>query len=240
MDYSTLRQEILSDLKQNIKVNTNLKILRQKINSRQATYLDAGNFSKVFGDAVSESIARHTYEGVEDEFLKEFADECLAPIYRECQNTMIAAGTAIQKGLNDNAGINLKPAEVVRDESRISNLVQRFAEATSYDEVSFLTNKNTAESITRGSVNDCIRTNSKAQSDAGLKVLLTRSDGSGCCDWCSSVTGTFKSFDALPDGFWGIHRGCGCTIDYHVGKTNTRLSYTTNEKGKITKNNEQI
>lgn len=227
--------QIASDLRQDIQLNANLKALRQKINSGIATYSDVDDFSKVLGDAVSKNMGRYIKDGVPSEYLTQFCDECLNPLYRQSQNTSIDASKAVQSIKNKKSGIGMKPVDVKPDESRLEHIKQRFEEATSYDEVAFLTDKNVARSITRGAVTDSIRGNAKAQSNAGLNVLISRSDGSGCCDWCSSVTGTFTSFDALPDGFWGIHRGCGCTIDYKVGKTSSKLSFETKEDGSITK-----
>lgn len=214
-------------------------MLNQKIENGTATYDSAAEFSKVLGDLASKSIRDNIGEDIAEDELEKLAQECLAPVYRQCQDTMLGASKSIQKLYNDQAGINLNPVEVKRDENRISNLVDRFKEAESYNDVAFLTGANTARSITRGAVTDSVRENAKFQDKVGIDVLISRSDGSGCCDWCSSVCGTFKSFDALPDGFWGIHRGCSCVIDYRVGKTKSRLSYMTDAKGNVRKNTEE-
>lgn len=238
MDYSTLKQQIINDIKEDS--NASSKALKKMIQDKTANYQTAAEYSKVFGDSISKNIGKSIAEGVPDDELGAFASEVLAPVYRQGQDTMLNACKNIQKIYNEEAGIELNPVDVKRDESRIEHIVERFEEAEKFDDVKFLINSNVARSITRGAVQDSIRANSKTHSDAGLKIRISRSDGSGCCDWCSSVVGTFESFDALPDGFWGVHRGCNCVIDYRVGNTRDRIRFDTDEHGNLSKVTEEI
>lgn len=239
-DYLTLQQQITSDIKQDPKAIYNGKMLKQKIQNKTATYEDAASYSKVLGDCASKSIRSNIGEEIADAELGQFAEECLTPVYRQCQNTMLGICSNIQSVYNENADINLNPVNVRRDESRLEHIVDRFNEAESYKSVEFLTNANVARSITRGAVTDSLEQNARFHEEVGNSILISRSDGSGCCDWCASVCGTFTSFEALPDGFWGIHRGCSCVIDYKVGKTKSRISFKTDESGKISKETEEI
>lgn len=238
MDYSTLKQQIVDDIKTDS--NESSKALRQMIQNESANYQTVAEYSKILGDSVSKSIVNNIADGIPDDELGQFATECLAPVYRQSQNTMLSASKNVQKLYNKQAGIELNPVDVERDEDRIQHIVDRFNEAESFDEVKFLTNGNVARSITRGAVQDSMKSNAKFQSESGLNIRISRSDGSGCCAWCSSVTGTFDSFDALPDGFWGIHRGCSCVIDYRVGRTKDRIRFETNQNSlsKLTEHQE--
>lgn len=225
MDYSILKEQILDDIKQNRVVSANTRTLNYLIKNNKATYQTVADYSKILGDAVSQSIERNIKEGIPDNELESFANECLVPIYKQSQNTMLNACKDVQTSYNLQAGIGLMAAEVRRDDSRTQNIANRFREATSFDDVSFLTNENVSRSITRGAVNDSIYANSKMQSDAGLKIRISRSDGAGCCDWCSTLVGDYDSFDKLPTDFWKVHRNCNCVIDYRVGNTRNRISF---------------
>lgn len=238
MDYSTLKQQIVDDIRKDSDASS--KALKKLIQEEKANYQTAAEYSKVFGDSISKSIVKNIADGIPDDELGQFASECLAPIYRQGQDTMINACKKVQELYNKQAGISLKPADVKRDESRIQHIVERFNEAESFDKVKFLTNSNVARSITRGAVQDSMKANSKLQEDAGLKIRISRSDGSGCCDWCASVVGTYDSFESLPDDFWLIHRGCSCVIDYRVGSTRNKISFKTDEKGYLSKVTEEI
>lgn len=239
MDYSTLKLQIIDGIKQSPIAITNARALNQMIANGTANYTTVADYSKVLGDVASKSISRNITEDIESE-LEEFAVECLAPVYRQCQNTMLSACKNVQRIYNARAGIELNPVDVPRDESRIAHIIERFSGEETFDTLKFLTGADVARSITRGAVTDSIRANSKFQSEAGLKVLISRSDGSGCCDWCAGLVGTYDSFDKLPSDFWGIHRGCSCVIDYRVGKTKDRITFQTDKTGKISKATEKI
>lgn len=234
-DYTILKEQLSNDLKHDIRLNTDNTRLAKKIKSGAVNYVDLGLYSKALGDVVSQKIAKYVGDGIPDEELEEFSSKLLIPTYKQMQRTTLGACKSAQLVINKAAGIGLIPVDVALDESRTIHIQERFEEAETFDEVAFLTNSNVARSISRGAVNDSIRANANAQERAGLGILLSRYDGSGCCDWCSSVTGTFTSFDSLPDGFWAIHRGCSCTIDYKVGRTQSQLKYLTDDKGRLTK-----
>lgn len=240
MDYSILRQQILNDIKNDPIAKGNSKALGYMIQNNAATYQTAADYSKILGDVVSKNINNNIPDGIPDNELAEFADECLVPIYKQSQDTMLNACKNIQQIYNNQAEIGLKPVDVKRDDSRTQNISKRFSEAEKYDDVSFLTNENVSRSITRGAVQDSIRENSKMQSDAGLKIRLSRSDGSGCCQWCSGLVGDYDSFEKLPADFWKIHRNCNCVIDYNVGKKNERIKFTNGKDSDLEKVTEEI
>lgn len=240
MDYSILKQQILNDIKSDQEGIRNAEIIKTEIKNNNASYVDAGEYSKTLGDSVSKNIQKNIPEGgIPAEELGTFADECLAPVYRESQKTMLNLCNGIQKNYNQNAGIGLNPVNVKQDESRIEHIIERFDEAEDYEEVKFLTGENVARSITRGAVTDCIRENAKFHEDSGLKTRISRSDGSGCCNWCAGLVGTYDSIDKLPSDFWAIHRNCNCVIDYNVGKTNAKIKFKT-QNSKTIKETEEI
>lgn len=240
MDYSILKEQILDDIKTNPIARANSTALNYMIQNNTANYQAVADYSKVLGDVISESINKNIPDGVPDNELGAFADECLVPVYNQSQGTMLSACKSVQRIYNKQANIGLNPADVPKDTNRTDNIANRFKEAINYDEVKFLTNENVARSITRGAVNDSIRTNSKMQSDAGLKVRISRTDGTGCCDWCAGLVGDYDSFDKLPSDFWKVHRNCNCIIDYNVGKTNVRIRYIDGKGSELNKVTEEI
>ena len=221
----TLKQKILNDIKTDKKALKDYKTIKSKIKNKTATYLDATNYSKSLGDAVSRHIKSNLNKDISTEELKEFAKSCLAPVYSNVQNTMISVCASVQQIYNDKAGIKLKPVEVKRDSSRINHIIDRFNDAEAFEDVEFLIGENVTRSIARGALTDCIMFNAIFHKDSGLKTIITRSDNGGCCEWCSGVAGTFNSYDNLPKDFWAVHRNCSCTIDYEVQKSNPKIRY---------------
>lgn len=233
MDYSTLKQQILSDIRNDTSLKTSLNVLQNKIKNGTAKYSDAVELSKRLGKVTSKYLTAHTVEPTQ-ELLGQYADEILAPIYESMQSTSLAATKEVQRIYNKKAQFGLNPADVPTDESRIKHIVRRFKEAESFDTVSFLIGEDVAENIARGAVTDSLRANAKQFDDAGIETYVSR-NGVGCCDWCASMTGTY-SLDNIPSDFWRVHKACTCTFDYKVNNKRTRITYSTGDDGKMTKN----
>jgi hypothetical protein len=80
-----------------------------------------------------------------------------------------------------------------------------------------------------GDVDESIRQNSEAAGNMGLECKITRRyvdvgvhDGKDPCQWCLDREGTWDNYaEALADGAFQRHPGCGCIITYEVKKTRT-------------------
>lgn len=227
-DFSSLRNQIFDDIKQNKTVATSQQRINAQLKNGTANYKSAADFSKALGSAVGDSFKKNVTDVPANE-LGQFAKDVVAPVYSQEQKTMLSVCSKVQKQVNKDADIDINPLEIKQDVSRIRHIVQRFEEASTFAEVSFLLGSNVAQSIARGAVNDSMKDNIDFQEDVGLQTLIVRTDGGGCCDWCASLCGEFNSRAELPDDFWRIHRNCSCVIDYRVGKTNQKIKYTTNK-----------
>ena len=78
-------------------------------------------------------------------------------------------------------------------------------------------------------VDDSIRVNAAAATNLGLTVHITRTyddvglhNGKDVCQWCMDRVGDWTDYgEAFRAGAFERHPGCGCMIEYHVGKTHT-------------------
>lgn len=78
-------------------------------------------------------------------------------------------------------------------------------------------------------VDDSIRVNAAAATNLGLAVHITRTyddvglhNGKDVCQWCMDRVGDWTDYgEAFRAGAFERHPGCGCMIEYHVGKTHT-------------------
>ena len=76
-------------------------------------------------------------------------------------------------------------------------------------------------------VDDSIRVNAAAATNLGLAVHITRTyddvglhNGKDVCQWCMDRVGDWTDYgEAFRAGAFERHPGCGCMIEYHVGKT---------------------
>lgn len=234
-DYSTLKQQVLNEIKNDSGLKAQLRSLQKKIDAGTATYEDVTYLSKRLGGVTASRLKANAIE-VTAETLGEYADELLLPVYETMQKTSIAASKQVQRIYNKKAGIGLNPAEVSTDKSRLAHIAKRFKEATDFEDVAFLIGADVAENIARGAVIDSLKANAEQFEDAGIETYVIR-DGVGCCEWCESMTGVYE-ISNINDDFWRVHKNCTCTFDYRTRNKRTRITYSTSDDGKMTKNTE--
>lgn len=235
-DYSDLKQQILNDIRKDSALKTDIGKFNQKIRDKSATYDDAVKLSKSIGDTTSKCL-KASAVNVTNETLAEYAEEIIQPVYTALQSTSLSASKQVQAIFNDQVGIQMNPADVKPNASRIKHIVDRFKEASLFDDVSFLLGEAVAENIARGAVTDSLKENAKQYDAAGFETYVIR-EGSGCCAWCDEMTGKY-SLDELPNDFWRVHKDCTCSFEYKAKNTHTKITYSTN-KGVITKNTTNI
>ncbi|MCQ2408547.1 MAG: hypothetical protein MJ065_08510 [Oscillospiraceae bacterium] len=71
-----------------------------------------------------------------------------------------------------------------------------------------------------------VRANAEFRDRAGLQSSAIREGGAKCCEWCASVSGKYPAGDT-PQGFWGRHDNCKCSILYETRKGVQRLGGST-------------
>lgn len=233
-DYSTLRKQLLNELLHDKGVLQSVSSMQKKIKSGNATFSDVSKLAKSLAKTVSQKLGSN----VPTEDIVGYAEEIVAPLYTKAQKTVLTAGKEVQKGYLKKANLKINPAEVKPDASRIKHIVGRYREAESIDSVSFLLGEDVAENILKAAVTDTIKVNARQLSNMGFKTYITRID-TGCCDWCASKVGTYTIED-LPEDFWQVHKNCSCSFEYHSKDTHDRISFATDESGKITKVTEGI
>lgn len=234
-DYSTLANLVLNEIKSSPVLLKEFSSLIKKSKEGRIRYKDAIKFSEKLGTEASKLIKQIIGDGSTLK-LDEFADKFIAPVYTSLQNTTLGVAKNVQQTLNKQNGLNFNPANIKADTSRVQHIVARYREAESFDTVSFLLGDDVLQNITRSAVDDTLRGNADLQEKAGFEVTLTRTDY-GCCDWCASMTGTYKKGEE-PADFWRVHKNCSCEFDYKSslsGRT-SKISFSTDSEGKLTKN----
>ena len=132
----------------------------------------------------------------------------------------------VQNGMYRKAGVGLKALtpEFNAEKARGLATAITVAEEVTDDYVWNLVKNNAL-----GVVDDMIRINSEASENVGLYVHIVRKyddvglhNGKDVCQWCMDRVGDWTDYgEAYRAGAFERHPGCGCVIDYHVGKTHT-------------------
>lgn len=236
-DYSKLKDSVQNEIIKNISMIKAARNLNYKIKNGTAKYSDAVKFSKEIGKATGNALEFHSDE-IDDSTLEEYATTVLAPTYRAMQKSTLQVTKQIQKIYNANAKFGFNPVDVDPDEDRLNNIVQRFKDASTFKDVSFLLGSDVAQNISRSAVTETLRKNTEFMHSAGVETYVTRS-GSGCCAWCDAMTGTY-ALDDIPNDFWRVHKDCTCEFDYKTKNAHTRIMFSTSDDGKISKSVQNI
>ena len=120
----------------------------------------------------------------------------------------------IQAILDKQLGIQLAPQHADFPEERAKAMANALCDESASDET-LRRRAESAANIIAAMHDGNIRANAEFRSRAGLQSSAIREGGAKCCDWCASVSGRYQAHDT-PDGFWGRHDNCKCSILYET------------------------
>lgn len=190
---------------------------------KAATYKDAQNYSTKTAEALLDVLKRYVDVTAltQDEALE------LLPVVLERNYVEVVRICAnVQQKINKNAGLGLKALEPEFNLGKAQGLATAI---TDMEEVTDDYIRNLVINNSRSIVDDTVRINAEAEANMGLVVHIARRyddvglhGGKDVCQWCMEREGEWDNYqEALAAGAFERHPGCGCVIDYHVGKTHT-------------------
>lgn len=132
----------------------------------------------------------------------------------------------VQRKIYTDAGVGLNALAPEFNTTRARKLASAITDA---EQVTDDFVRNMVVNSARSVVDDAIRINSEASENVGLTVHIKRRyddvglhNGKDVCQWCLDREGEWDNYeDAYNAGAFERHPGCGCTIEYEVGRTHT-------------------
>lgn len=132
----------------------------------------------------------------------------------------------VQRGMYRKAGVGLNALTPEFDAKKARGLATVVTES---EEITDDYLRNLIKNNSLGVVDETLRINAAAATNMGLYVHITRKyddvglhNGKDVCQWCMDREGDWTDYqEAYSAGCFERHPGCGCVIDYHVGKTHT-------------------
>lgn len=193
------------------------------IAANAATYKDAQNYSTKTAEALIDVLKRYVDVTAltQDEALELFPavlERNYVEVARICAN--------VQQKIYKSADLGLKALEPEFNLGKAQGLAVAI---TDMEEATDDYIRNLVINNSRSIVDDTIRINAAAASNMGLTVHITRTyddvglhGGKDVCQWCMDRVGDWTDYgEAFRAGAFERHPGCGCMIEYHVGKTHT-------------------
>lgn len=213
--------EILNDIMDHFEGawhdNEKLPGLMDKLKSGTATYAEANEYAAEVGRMMKEAYAANLssdrlpngkcYYNIADKIIRDT---------EHMQYIRVSDYTwQVQQELNKKAGIGLKAITPDEDKGLVQSLINKAANADQYDDVAAYVSQ-TIESMSKKVVDHSIKANADFQYKAGMRPKIIRSGGSGCCEWCSGLSGKYDYPD-VPDDVYARHNNCSCTVEYVPG-----------------------
>lgn len=198
--------------------------LWDKSKTSAATYADADKFAISVGDKMSKAFdtvisKADLPDGV---LTREVAQSVIPKMTDNAEGLVSTFARRVQEATNRRGKVGLKALSHTHNQSRVNGIVD-YASDRVYEEIKDKLGQvfvNYSQSITTGT----LRANVRAQESLGLEPVVERIyDGVGLhggktpCEWCIAREGTWRYADAIANGVFQRHDGCGCTITYEVG-----------------------
>lgn len=139
----------------------------------------------------------------------------LDPTLKENYENVADYAEAVQKLLNQKAGLGLKAVRSEVNQDAIDGIVNRVSSEDNFDDVKWILDapvKTFAQKI----VDESVRANAEFHHKAGLKPKIIRKSSGHCCAWCSRMAGTY-SYPNVPKDVYRRHDNCNCTVEYDPG-----------------------
>lgn len=76
---------------------------------------------------------------------------------------------------------------------------------------------NGLENALRATADDMVKDNAEFAASSGLNAKIVRSTSGGCCEWCSSIAGSY-TYGSEPKDIYRRHNNCDCTVEYVTSK----------------------
>lgn len=187
---------------------------------RLNSYKDALDFAQFAAQKLNLIVRPEDLVGMSEQDIVSYCE----PLFKEMHSRVSTAARTVQSRINRSAGIGLNPLTAEYDPEVVRQIAQNIVEGGALGDIQ----KDIANAACK-EVDETARKNMEAQDRSGLEVkIIRRYDGVGVhngkdvCQWCLDREGEFDSYaDAFNAGVFERHPGCGCTVEYHVGRTHS-------------------
>lgn len=213
----------------NTELNKSKKIIRISllIDNGAATYADANEYAVEVGEILARVFKRHLKADAlaDGKMYYNIAKRILNPTLGNNHALIAEASAEIQEILNQSVGLGIRGIEPSLNQYRIDSIINRVSVEEDFENVAWILDEpivNFSQSV----VDDAIKTNVDFHGQSGLSPTVTRkAHGHDPCDWCRAMEGTYKYPD-VPDGVYGRHDRCRCTVEYDPGDSRRQNIWT--------------
>ncbi len=179
------------------------------------SYRDAYDLAVRTGQNLASAFASVTGE-LPEHIDKEFAEGLIRDALKADYDIVSKSAAAVQKRLNEQAGLGLNAVTAPFDEERAEGLITKFAEYDDVKDAEWLLGEPVVN-FSQHIVDDTVKQNAEFQSKAGLRPKIVRKAHGKVCKWCAAKAGTYNYPGEVPADVYKRHENCRCTVEYDPG-----------------------
>jgi len=218
-----LKKAIDTSFQSNMMKDRQIASISKRIRDGTATLVDGHKYAEQVGKNLSKALKDNlTAETLPDgKLYYNIAKRTVVPSLEKDYQLVNKTAAQIQAIEDAKKGIGLQSIQAKFPDLRVSDLIDKMTE----DEIELEEAlKWVGEPIVNNSeafFDDYIRANADFRSESGMQTTITRHAESGCCGWCSGLTGTYEYGNA-PDDIYQRHEYCRCAVTYESKKLSIR------------------
>ena len=194
-------------------------------------YSDAHDYAIRIGELLSEAFSEVLTEEIYPEITEEIAKQVIPSLLGTDHKMISEACVTVQKNLNQNAGLGLKPIEPEFDAGKAYDLADKYVSYDKYDDAKWVL-KEPVENFSQSVPDDSIRRNADFQWKSGMNPKIIRKAEPGACKWCRALAGTYDYADVRNSGndVYRRHERCRCSVEYDPGSGKTITVWSNNSR----------
>lgn len=191
--------------------NSNRKI-QELLRREPMTYADANEYAIEVSNTLADIY--HRDRPLAKTLSDAMAKDLIEPALKNNQHLIADVSAKAQQALNDKLGIGIKAIKPKVVQDRIDGLVTEIVNK-GYEKIE----KSFSDQLVnygQSVVDDTVQTNADFHYKAGLRPRIMRRAESKCCEWCSSLGGSYEYPD-VPKDVYRRHANCRCSVEYDAG-----------------------
>lgn len=232
-----LYEKIQADFKAGVNSNKGVQSIMRRILKGKATQADMTELAERFGEEASKALRGNLIlsELPNQTLYWNIAERTIQPLLLEAYNNVNYYAVIQQDFADRDVGLSIRVVRGARPEDRARQVMEMAVNSVTQEE---LRNALTDPTITavRKFYDDFQHENARLRDELGLETTVVRlydgvglKGGSEPCEWCISREGVYSYEDAVANGVFERHPGCGCTIEYHTSRgAQIQTDWTTN------------
>ena len=209
--------ELAAMIAEEIDNNSGARAILAKVQRGDATLEDSERFTGITAEITGRLLADNVLSLPLSDRQGAFVD-ITAARYRDTFSVF----SAVQRALDERLGINLAVIDPGFEKARAQKAGHALADQTVPESTVVRRAESAGENIVRSQHDRIVQKQAEFRDRAGLSCSVIREGGAKCCEWCASVSGKYPASDT-PQGFWGRHDNCKCSILYETRKGVQRL-----------------